>query len=237
MARLQARDIGADDREPPALRGAQQRPPRWSGGSSYSSTVSILKFLLPASAVGLLLLLIAWPQVMPSLTDTGSGATVVTPEMAENLVMINPRYEGVDDKNRPFTVTAESAVQVNAAADVLDLVNLKADMAMEDGSWVAVTSQSGRYDRTTEILQLTGSVDIFQDQGFEMVTAAMTATLKTGEIVSTSPVEARGPSGELQSAGLQFFTNEDRVIFNGPARLIIYELAAKDPAAAPAIPQ
>src|SRR3546814_7980322 len=44
-------------------------PPRLSGRNSYSLFVTSMKVVLPALAAGLVLLVVAWPQIMPDRSE------------------------------------------------------------------------------------------------------------------------------------------------------------------------
>ncbi len=99
-----------------AVRGAEapQRPPappRLSGRNSYSLFVSSMKLVLPALAAGLVLLVIAWPQLMPDVSRSGLDFNKIARDHAKTLNMLNARYSGVDENNQPFNVAADLATQ------------------------------------------------------------------------------------------------------------------------------
>src|SRR3546814_9872677 len=80
------------------------------------------------------------------------------------LTMVNARYTGVDELGRPFTLTANNARQENASTQAVDLEQPKADIVLEDGSWVALTATEGVYYRDKQTLKLTGAVNLFQEK-------------------------------------------------------------------------
>ena len=78
---------------------------------SYGATITILKIILPAIAIGLIALVMLWPQFL--LSD--GRFQIVTQRSDEvgidRLSMDNPHFRGTDSHDRPFTVTADKAVQ------------------------------------------------------------------------------------------------------------------------------
>ena len=59
---------------------------------------------------------------------------------AENLRMVKARYTGVDRSKRPFSITAEEAEQANPNSPIIELIQPKADIVMENGM-IAVTAE------------------------------------------------------------------------------------------------
>src|SRR5690606_5062717 len=74
------------------------RPPRLSGGDAYSSAVGVLKYLLPAIAVGLILLVLAWPRVKQAEQGFSLGLRDLMPNEPTNSAMLNARFDGIDDE-------------------------------------------------------------------------------------------------------------------------------------------
>ena len=135
--------------------------------------------------------------------------------------MMNARYDGIDEQNRPFSVTADLATQDSADADIVDLELPKADITLEDGTWLAITAKTGRYRREAEIVELAGEVVLFHDEGFEVRTDAATVYLSEGDAEGILPVQGQGPAGELNAEGFQLINQGERIIFTGRSRLLL----------------
>ena len=198
------------------------QPPRLSGKSPYSVFVGFMKILLPALAAGLILLVVVWPQLRQQEEGIGSSVGKLTPDQAQNLSMLNPRFDGVDEKNQPYRVTAEAATQISPESHLIDLALPKADITLKDGTWLALTAESGRYDRDGETLNLQGEVNLFHDNGFELRTESVRIDLSNGTAQGSQPVEGQGPSGTLQSEGLEILERGNHIIFTGRTRLVMY---------------
>ncbi len=199
-----------------------RQPPRFSGRNPYSVFVSSMKVLLPALAAGLAILVMAWPQF--SAKDTGFRIETIrdAARLAKDLNMINARFSGIDETNRPYTLTADMASQSPDAEDLVNLQLPKADITLQDGTWLAINSQVGRYNRKTKMLDLDGSVNLFHDKGFEMFTDTAHIDLDAGRAEGNQPVTGQGPAGELSSEGFLILDRGATIVFTGKARLLLY---------------
>lgn len=199
--------------------GPPRKPPRLSGRNAYSVFVGLLKLLLPALAVALVLLVVVWPQVHDGDNRFRIGISELGPGEADSLSMVNARFEGVDDENRPFTITADVATQAAGEPDLIELQLPKADITLADGAWVALSARSGRYHRAAKRLELSGEVSLFHDRGFELHTTAAEIDLDSGVASGDRPVSGQGPSGTLAAEGFRVEAGGERIVFTGASRL------------------
>ncbi|MGD1876485.1 MAG: LPS export ABC transporter periplasmic protein LptC [Kiloniellaceae bacterium] len=197
-------------------------PPRLSGRNSYSLFVSSMKLLLPALAAGLVLLVIAWPQLMPDVSRSGLDFAKIARDQAKTLNMLNARYSGIDENNQPFTVAADLATQTPDDENVVELQHPMADIRTTQGDLVALSARVGHYDREAETLDLAGTVHLTHDKGFNIITDAATVDLKNGSAAGDNAVSGEGPSGELQSEGFRLRERGQVIVFTGKSRLLIY---------------
>lgn len=209
---------GTEQPPPPAAAA----PPRLSGRNRYSLFVTSMKFLLPAVATALVLLVIAWPQIGPDQGNLGLDFPKIAREHAKTLNMLNAHYSGVDENNQPFNVTADMATQAPGNEDVIELQHPKADITTTDGELVALAARLGHYDREVEVLTLSGGVELTHDRGFEIVTDDATIDLKDGSAAGDSAVSGQGPAGELRSEGFRLREKGQIIIFTGKSRMLIY---------------
>lgn len=196
---------------------------RWNRlAPGYSRFVTLSKFLLPVAASILVALVVVWPRLQSDENRFRMGFTSLSLGGTEEPNMINPRYVGIDSDGRPFTVTADLARTVLKDGSIVELEFPKADLAFKDGSWLMLSSETGRYHRLSNILDLAGGVNLFHDSGLEFRTAKAQINLPKGLAHGTDPVQGQGPFGDIRSQGFRFL-REDRVIhFTGKARLTIY---------------
>ncbi|MFD2204555.1 LPS export ABC transporter periplasmic protein LptC [Kiloniella antarctica] len=199
------------------------KPPRFSGGNAYSVFVSIAKVTLPFFAIVLILLVIVWPQLEKQVISEGTaiGNSILETSTPDTLSALNPKYLGLDEKDQPFTIIADLAEQSSERESEIFLTLPKADITLEDGTWLALSAQSGVYDRDEKYLNLNGNVNIFQDQGFQIVTEEAMLDAKSGSAFGQLPVQGHGPSGTINSEGFIITDRGQRITFTGKSHLII----------------
>ena len=210
--------------------GLRPPPPRLSGHNSYSLFVTSMKVVLPALAAGLVLLVIAWPQIMPDISRSGIDFQKIARDQAKTLNMLNARYSGVDDNNQPFNVAADLATQAPDNEDLVELQHPKADIRTTDGDLVALSARLGHYHRNEEKLDLAGKVHLTHGTGFDIRTENATIDLKDGSAAGDAAVSGQGPSGELQSEGFRLSERGQVIVFTGKSRLMVYPDAKEDAA-------
>jgi lipopolysaccharide export system protein LptC len=169
-----------------------RRRRRFAARSRHSRYVGILKVVLPSIAVGLILLLVVWSQMSLDEKRFRIGLTELAPEEVDSLSVVNARYEGIDKQNRPFTVTAARAVQLDEQTAVIDLTEPRADITLKNGAWLSISADAGRFARNDDQLDLRGSVSLFHDRGFEFHAETVRIDLEDATAVSTTRWRARG---------------------------------------------
>jgi len=183
--------------------------------------VGMLKWLLPAVALVLLGAIGLWPE-FDRAEDRGRLSfrrnTSATPEAVR---VVEPRYDGIDDQQRPYTVTAAVAAQRSSDADIVDMTKPRADISLSDGAWVLIESDQGRFFRRANILDLTGHVTLFHDDGTMMVTDAAHVELRAGFAEGHTPVAAQGPFGTLTADGFRLTDRGAVVVFTGQAHAVL----------------
>lgn len=197
-----------------------KQPPRLSGRNGYSLFVTSMKLLLPALATGLVLLVVAWPQIIADHRGIGLDFSKIARDQAKTLNMLNAHYSGVDENNQPFNVSADMATQAPGNEDMIELQYPRANIKTTKGELVALSARLGLYDREGEMLDLNGTVHVTHDKGFEITTETATVDLKDGSAAGESPVSGHGPSGELQSEGFLIREKGQIIVFTGKSRLI-----------------
>jgi lipopolysaccharide export system protein LptC len=231
--------------EPPAAR------PRLAGfapgdrrkhSTLYSQIVGLLKFALPAVALGLATLVLIWPQLNPLDQRFRLTPVQVTIEDLENLRMVQPRYVGVDEQSQPFTIVADQASQARGSSESTDLVAPQGDIQLHQGAWLAMSADRGVYNQTGKMLDLTGGVQLFHDGGYEISTDAARIDLDKGFASGETAVRGQGPNSSLEGEGFRIHDRGQRLEVLGPARVLLYPTPRATPgrppqnAAAPAPP-
>ncbi len=192
--------------------------------AARSRFVRRLRIALPILAVLLIVAFIFNTRSNPvdqAFLDDFKTITAST----EELRMANPRFAGVDDKGKPFEITAISASQDPATKDV---IQLESPRAVQGGNGEAsvVTAESGLYRSEDNILTLNRSVTLEHALGadtYVLRAPVATVLIKDQIVTSDAGVGAEGPDGAtLQADRMKAFREDGRVVFEGNVSMRIY---------------
>jgi len=207
---------------------AERRISRVRASGPYSRFANSMRIALPLVAVVIVILVIAWPQLTEKPKKFSlSISNVATGETGAQQI-INARFTGTDAENRPYSVTADTASQIKNAPDTVDLAFPKAEITLQSGAWLAVSAETGTFNRKMQVLNLQGAVSLFHDMGYDLRTSAADIFMKQGTASGNKPVSGQGPVGTVQSAGFRILDGGKRVLFNGKSRLVLFR-ATKGP--------
>ena len=190
--------------------------------AGYSRFVSLMKVLLPAVAAALIVLVGAWPHLQTKDDRFRIGFSALKIRDAEDPAMINARYMGTDKNALPFSITADLAKNLVKGTAMVELEMPKADMTLDDGTWLVLTAETGVYSRETRTLELAGAVNLFHDSGYEIRTAKARIDFVQGAATGTDPVRGHGPFGELVSEGFDLKNKGEIILFTGKSKLVLF---------------
>ncbi len=139
----------------------------------------------------------------------------------EYMRMERPHFAANDSSRRPYTVTADYAVQKTRDVKIYDLSQPKADLLDDKGRWIAITAEHGRYDQQLRMLDLSGHVALFQDEGYTIATERARIDLEAHAAWGDRPVRGHGPDGEVEAQGFHASEGGDRIVFTGRTRLVL----------------
>lgn len=180
--------------------GGNRGAGRWHGPRSSqpidasrvqpSRVIRVLKYALPAMAVMLAVLLLIWPHVTFKI---GPFEGII--ELGDNrLRMRDLRYEGKDERGRPFVVNAVTAVESRSEPREVELEQLKAELQLTRG-FVLARADRGKYYEAERRLDVLGNVQIFDPSGYEIRGESAVVNLRDSLVLADEPVEAQGPLG------------------------------------------
>lgn len=183
------------------------------------AVVTWVKRLLPVLALLLLASVAVWPE-LAKVSETGRIAFRRTfGVMPDAVRMLEPRYRGIDERNRPYTVTADTALQSGPLR--VDLSGPKGDIVLENGSWLYVEAREGVYIQRSGQLDLSGDATIYRDDGTVVRSQSAAVDLKAGAVAGSEPTHAEGPFGVLDAQGFAVIDKGAVLQFTGPARLVL----------------
>lgn len=196
--------------------------PSVRGMARRQATMRLAKLALPAIALALLCLLLFWPEI-----DGREGRMSFRrgQMVAEALQVTAPLYQGLDELNRPYTVTAQVARQqpgvVAAGHEVIDLDAPRADITLTDGAWLFIESRDGVYDRGRNWLDMAGDVTVYHDNGMRFRSDTAAVDLVAGSARGDRPTQAQGPFGTIESEGFELTERGAVMVFTGRAHAVL----------------
>ncbi|MCC7046969.1 MAG: LPS export ABC transporter periplasmic protein LptC [Alphaproteobacteria bacterium] len=187
----------------------------------HSRLVGFLKLTLPLIAGALVVMVAAWPHLYQREDRFKIGVSNINIEEAATVKMVKPRYTGIDAANRPYVLTADDAVQQATDSNVVELNLPKGDVTLSNGSWVALTGETGHFYKDLHILDLSGQVNMFHDAGYEFRTATARFDMAAGSAEGNDRVDGQGPFGSVVAEGFRVVDKGAVVHFLGKSRLVI----------------
>ncbi|MBV9539193.1 MAG: LPS export ABC transporter periplasmic protein LptC [Acidisphaera sp.] len=211
-------DRGAAGRAARTVGAIARRAPSAGGMARRRLLVRAAKIVLPVLALAILTVMVLWQDLIGDPTRARFSYRRGLLEAVSGQIA-DPRYRGIDERNRPYSVTASSATQ--HGPELFDLVEPKADVTLENGAWMMVTARNGVFVQHRNVVDLSGNVTIYRDDGTTLQTDAATVDLKAGAASSASMTHVEGPFGTLDAQGFAALDRGDVVQFPGPGHLLL----------------
>ena len=179
-----------------------------------------MKMLLPAIALCLIALVVIWPQLL-QVSDSFKGPRIAASD-ADTLRVANPRFVGVDEKDRPYEIIADTARQESESADDVYLDGPQADMMTETGAWMTLTAATGVWHKRAESVDLGGGVAVFHEAGHQLASDTARIDLGEGTAASDDPTTGQSPGGNVSGEGFRLYDRGARIMFTGKAKAVLY---------------
>jgi len=186
----------------------------------YSAVVRDLRWILPLTALGMMVVIITWNATGNRLTPMKKEEVLPASENIQNELM-KPVFNSVDAKEQPYSVTADRAVQGRDNPDIIELENPVAGLDKKDGGRMDAKANTGLYEQKSQKLNLSGDVHIKSSDGYTLSTQELRLDLDTQKAYSGRDVMVTGPSGTLEAKGLEGDSEGGTMIFTGPAKVIL----------------
>jgi lipopolysaccharide export system protein LptC len=180
-----------------------------------------MKLALPAMAVALLGMVVIWAKLAPQADAFKIGFAHLDQDAVKTLSMMNPRYFGIDENNHPYSVTADKATQREQDQDLVDLDQPKADFSSKSGAGVVVTADHGLFHQHSQLLDLTGNVSLFHDQGYELHTEQASVDMKNNSAWGNMPIDGQGPQGHLEGEGFRISDKGEKILVTGRSSMTL----------------
>jgi lipopolysaccharide export system protein LptC len=131
-------------------------------------------------------------------------------------------YRGQDDKGRPFTINAASAVQATSRDPIVDVRGMSAEIRLQDGP-ATLKAGRGRYNMESEKVDVIGPIIFTAADGYRLETRDVAVDLNNRSLQSRGRVDGWMPLGRFTATGMVASLPEKRVVLTGRAHLHIVQ--------------
>lgn len=176
---------------------------------------------MPIIALILVALVVAWPKLQIVEEEVRVRFAALKASAVDQVEMVNARYFGTNEENRPYAVTATRVLEMSDDGDIVELDNPKADMNLEGGAWVMLNGDKGYYSKSGGTLRLQGNVNLFHDKGYEFHTSEALINVADGDAQGSKPVQGAGSFGHVTGEGFELTDKGKRIVVTGKSRLVL----------------
>ena len=195
----------------------------------HSRLVDVLKYLLPASALMLILLVALWPQLVGSYGGLIAPLLDAQLPATEAMRMHEAHYVGLTRDAEPYEVTAASAYMDPMRPNRVRLRRLAADIPTAGARDLRVTALNGTYFRANGKLDLGGGIVLTTSDGYRFLTESALVNLAGGEVVGSQPIAGTGPTGKLSADGFEIHDGGELLRFEGRVKVTLEPAGAGGP--------
>ena len=195
-------------------------------GGRHSRRVDRLRFILPVTALMMLIMILAWPWlnggyhgfIMPVFNRVAGLDT-------DRMRMLNPRYVGRTKEQEPYEVSAISAYLDPKNQQRIHLDQLTAVVERKAAENVHVRANEGLYYRNRGVLDLEGDLELRIGERYIFNTSKASVNFDVGEVIGTKPVTGEGPIGTLAADRFNVTGHGKHLRFDGHVQ-VVYRPAA-----------
>lgn len=186
-------------------------------GGSHDRLVKILAAALPM-AVGV----VAALMVVTPLSPRGEVSFLLDRNKVEvidgRLRADKALYRGVDDKGRPFSLTAGEAVQRSSAEGVVRMRDLAAQLLLSEGP-AQLVAPFGQYNLGSDLVTVPDVVRFTAADGYAMQLEDVLVDLPRRSVTGAGGVSGTVPAGNFSADRLEVDLDARTVSLVGNARL------------------
>ncbi len=187
-----------------------------------SKIIRILRYGLPVIAIVMIVIIGTWDDAGRSAKPLNKADVLPQSENIQN-ELLKPVFNSVDDKNQPYTVTADRAVQSKSNPDIMELENPVASLTQNDSTKLDGRAKQGLYEQKAQKLNLKGDVVLSHSNGYSLSSQELRIDIAAQKAYSGQDVMVSGVGGTLESKGLEGDFEAGILTFTGPARVVIHQ--------------
>jgi len=189
----------------------------------HSKLVAWAKVVLPLLSLALLVTLFLFIGRRDQ-TFTIPFARVDLETIAREQRLEAPRFATVTEDGGKLSLSSGLVRPDMASPDVVTSQRIDGELALPDGSSIALRAQDLIVDGIASVAELSGDVTLETSSGYVIETQHIASMLNVSRIESPGTVSATGPVGELTSGSMEISrdaeTQNFRLMFNDGVKVV-----------------
>ena len=196
--------------------------PRTKTAQTTSERRYPLSLLLVGVGAVLTLAVASWLGLLANGKDVSLEIKELKTAESGEVQLTGARYRGLTPAGKPYEITAAKANEATDGSGRVDMDQPTAVLMMRNGSLVKLQSNSGIFNKQTDIVSMSGAVVVTQpDRNLRLDTETLEANLKAGEMYSDVPVQVQDIDRRINADSIRVYDNGARIVFGGAAKMII----------------
>ena len=181
-----------------------------------------LSVTLVGIGVAVTLIVASWLGFLNQSSDSVLEIKEVEISDSGEIALTGARYQGVTSSGQPFLITADQASEANDGFGRIDMKQPRATITTKNGQIIKLQSNRGVFDQPDDAVDMSGDVVVTQPaKNLRLVSDALFADLKLGEMRSLVPVTVTDDARRIDAETMTVFDNGDRILFGGTARMVM----------------
>jgi lipopolysaccharide export system protein LptC len=190
---------------------------------TYSHFVRFSKVSLSLIVIVILVFMVAVPLIAKRGSEMRLAFTSdkKSKEVSKKKpAMLNPTFQGLDDKNQPYKIKANRALQQEDNVIALEVIT--ADLSASDKKWLVMQAKTGLYDLSKGELLLNGDVQLYHEAGHSVFTENALIDTKKMQASGGTPVQILSDFGRLRADSFKIINRGNNLLFSGNVHMILH---------------
>lgn len=185
----------------------------------HSRLVKRLKIALPVLAT---VLVLGFFTVSWLATQLPEGVSVTSASIEDGkLVMYKPVLTGENEQNQSYEFKAAKALQDLTSPDIIELLDISADIPVSSEMNAKLQASSGFFDRNKQTVRFDKPFRVTTDKGMVADLESADVDIGSGQLTSKSPVRIRTPEASVDAESMRMTDKGNTIILENKVRMTI----------------
>ena len=172
------------------------------GRPGHSKAVSILKVVLPLTALVLLSLVFMLARTIDP-TAAITNAEIDVEDRARDPRLSGAHFAGVTDDGAALTIITQTARSDPGATMRLEVTGLHLRLEGRDGETLTASATNGTIDRGRGTFDMTGGLELTATPGYDLVTQTLTGLLDSTRVIAPGTISGTAPAGTITAGSME----------------------------------